>query len=350
MRRLRALAAALSLLAATPAGAHSGGSTGYAAVTVSGNAIRYRLTLSATGLPAVVVERLARVRTGDPEAAVWLLATVRRGVVLVADGARCEPGPGAIAPSPPETEDVSVTVDFACAASIRRLAVRDETSAALGPGHHTLMKIEAAGTVREGVLEPGAGPLELTLVEGDAPPPAGGFVRLGVAHILTGIDHMLFLAALLLGAAGAVALLKTVTAFTVAHSATLALAVLGGVALPARVVEPVIALSIGWVAVENLLGGRALTRRWLVSLAFGLVHGFGFAGALAPLALPRASLAWALLGFNVGVEAGQLLVMALVVPFLAWSRRRGWEPALVRIGSLALIGLSGVWFVERLLA
>ena len=87
-----------------------------------------------------------------------------------------------------------------------------------------------------------------------------------------------------------------------------------------------------------------------MSLAFGLVHGFGFAGALVPLGLPRASIASALLGFNVGVEVGQVLVIALVVPLLLWSRRHGWEPTLVRVGSLALTGVSLVWFVGLLLA
>jgi hypothetical protein len=340
----------LGLLVAATASAHTGGSTGYASLTVRGNAVRYSLTLTATGLAADLGERLSRVRAGEADAGAWLVALVLEDVTLVADGIRCEPGTSAVAPSQAGAETVTVTVDFACAAAVRRLIVRDATFERLGADHHTLVKVEAAGTVHQGVLEPGAHELQVALDAAEEPRRSGGFLALGIEHILTGVDHMLFLAALLLGGAGLLSVLETVTAFTVAHSVTLAAAVLGGVTLPDRLVEPVIAASIGWVALENLLGGRILSRRWLVSLAFGLVHGFGFAGALAPLALPRSSVAWALLSFNAGVEVGQSVVIALVVPLLAWSRRRGWEPAVVRVGSIVLIAVSAVWFVERLLA
>jgi hypothetical protein len=349
MRASWLISTALLLAGASAAVAHGGGTTGYASVVVSHNAIRYRLTLAATGFPDAVAGRLQRVAAGDVDAGAWLLGLIRDRVTLVADGTRCEPGRGDIVPAV-DADGVAAVVDFACARPVQRLTLEDDTFAVLGPDHHTLVKLEAAGEVHQAALEKGAARLDVTLAAAREPPRGGGFVRLGVQHILTGADHMLFLAALLLGGGGAVALLKTVTAFTLAHSVTLALAVLGHVTLPDRVVEPVIAASIGWVAVENLAGWRTLSHRWLVSLAFGLVHGFGFAGALSPLALPRASLASALLGFNVGVEIGQVLVIALVVPLLGWSRGRGWEQAVVRGGSIALIVLSLVWFVERLLA
>jgi len=348
MRAAWLVASVVLLAGASSAAAHGGGTTGYASVVVSRNAIRYRLTVAPTGFPDEVARRLQRVGAGDADAGAWLLGVIRERVVLVADGTRCEPGRGNIVPA--EAEGVSALVDFACASPVQRLTLEDHTSEALGPDHHTLVKLEAGGEVHHAALEKTAARLDVTLATAGEPRHGGGFVRLGVQHILTGVDHVLFLAALLLAGGGALALLKTVTAFTVAHSVTLALAVLGHVTLPDRVVEPVIAASIGWVAVENLAGWRTLSHRWLVSLAFGLVHGFGFAGALSPLALPRASLAAALLGFNVGVELGQVLVIALVLPLLVWSRRRGWEQAIIRGGSIALIVLSLVWFVERLLA
>ena len=348
MRAAALVSGVLLLAGASAAVGHGGGTTGYASVAVSRNAIRYRLTLAPTGFPEVVAGRLQRIAAGDAEAGAWLLGVIRERIVLVADGTRCEPGRGHIVPGDADT--VTAVVDFACARPVERLTLQDDTFEALGPDHHTLVKLEAGGDVHQAALEKAAARLDVTLAAGAGPPRGGGFVRLGVQHILTGVDHMLFLAALLLAGGGAVALLKTVTAFTAAHSVTLAVAVLGQITLPDRVVEPVIAVSIGWVAVENLAGWRTLAHRWLVSFAFGLVHGFGFAGALSPLALPRASLASALLGFNVGVELGQVLVIALVVPLLAWSRRRGWEHVLIRGGSIALIVLSLVWFVERLLA
>jgi hypothetical protein len=119
------------------------------------------------------------------------------------------------------------------------------------------------------------------------------------------------------------------------------------VTLPDRVVEPVIAASIVWVAFENVALRHAPSRRWLVSFLFGLVHGFGFTSALEPLALPRGNLVLALVGFNLGVEAGQALVVALLLPVLAWMRGRTWEPAVVRTASLAVAVVGLAWFVER---
>jgi hydrogenase/urease accessory protein HupE len=136
------------------------------------------------------------------------------------------------------------------------------------------------------------------------PSPNGlvGFVRLGVEHILTGYDHLLFLFALLAGAANFWRVLGIASMFTLAHSITLSLAVLGLVHAPAAVVEPLIAVSIIWVAVENMLGAGRLWRRFAVAFVFGLVHGLGFADALSPLALTGWPLVSALAGFNLGVE------------------------------------------------
>jgi hypothetical protein len=129
-----------------------------------------------------------------------------------------------------------------------------------------------------------------------------GFVRLGVEHILTGYDHLPFLFALLAGAAHFWRVLGVASMFTLAHSISLSLAVLGLVHAPAAVVEPLIAVSIIWVAVENMLGAGRLWRRFAVAFVFGLVHGLGFADALSPLALTGWPLVSALAGFNLGVE------------------------------------------------
>ncbi|PYM57157.1 MAG: hypothetical protein DMD77_13100, partial [Candidatus Rokuibacteriota bacterium] len=164
----------------------------------------------------------------------------------------------------------------------------------------------------------------------------------------TGYDHLLFLVALLLRGGRLVSVLKIITAFTVAHSVTLALAVFGLVTIPDRVVEPVIAASIVWVALENLLLRSAPSQRWLVSFLFGLVHGFGFASAIDTLALPRARLALALLGFNLGVEAGQAIVVVFLLPLLLWMRRSMWEPWMMRVASLAVALVGTAWLVQRL--
>ena len=129
--------------------------------------------------------------------------------------------------------------------------------------------------------------------------------------------------------------MKIVTAFTVAHSITLSLAALGLVHVPARIVEPLIAASIVWVAVENLVAPGGVGRRWLIAAAFGLVHGLGFASALIELDLSRETLVRALIGFNVGVELGQLAFVAVVMPPLAWASRPGRLPRLPQILSVA---------------
>jgi hypothetical protein len=148
---------------------------------------------------------------------------------------------------------------------------------------------------------------------------------------------------------GASYVLGIVTAFTVAHSVTLVCAGLGLVRLPARIVEPAIALSIAYVAVENLVVPEP-RRRWLLTFAFGLVHGFGFASVLAEIGLPPSGVIPSLVSFNVGVELGQLCVVGAVAPLLLWLVPRLGLAARVRTwGSVLLLLLSTLWFFERVL-
>ena len=175
------------------------------------------------------------------------------------------------------------------------------------------------------------------------------FVREGMHHIFIGPDHILFVVGLLLLGGDLKRLARIVTAFTVAHSVTLALATLGIVTPPARIVEPLIALSIVVVGAENLLGdGRRDLRTWL-AFGFGFVHGFGFASVLRELSLPREALAAALVSFNVGVELGQMAIVLAVAPLLGLLRAR--RPALSRPvlawGSAVVIVAGSGWFVQR---
>lgn len=180
---------------------------------------------------------------------------------------------------------------------------------------------------------------------------AGTFVPSGARHILIGPDHLLFLIGLLLLGGGWRRLAVIVTAFTAGHSITLSLAALDIVNPPAWLVEPAIALSIIVVGVDNLLqrkgGGRDL-RAW-VALAFGLVHGFGFAGVLREFGLPQEALGWSLFSFNVGVELGQLAVVVVAASMLAFLRKRrpAWSDRVAVLGSLAVIAGGAYWFGER---
>jgi hypothetical protein len=178
------------------------------------------------------------------------------------------------------------------------------------------------------------------------------FLRLGATHILPfGLDHVLFVAGLALLSPRLAPLLAQVTAFTLAHTATLALSTAGVVALPSRVVEPLIALSIAYVGVENALAPRLRASRLALVFGFGLLHGLGFAGVLAGLGLPEGRRITALLAFNVGVELGQLAVVALVFALLRLAPVLGLSgrAALVRNVSLALAATGLVWTVQRIL-
>ncbi|MFZ6871703.1 HupE/UreJ family protein [Undibacterium sp. Di27W] len=185
----------------------------------------------------------------------------------------------------------------------------------------------------------------------------------GIWHIWIGFDHILFLLSLLLPAvlvlqagkwqaapgfkAAFVDVLKIVTAFTLAHSITLSLAALGMLALPSRLVESAIAASVVLAALNNLFP-LFQGRRWLVAFAFGLIHGFGFASVLADLGLPQSALLLALVGFNLGVETGQLAIVAVFLP-LAFLLRRQWlyQRLILQAGSGLIILIALIWFMER---
>ena len=176
------------------------------------------------------------------------------------------------------------------------------------------------------------------------------FIPAGVHHILIGPDHLLFLFGLLLVGGSLKQLLVVVTAFTIAHSLTLSLAALGMVMPPPNAIEPAIALSIVYVGADNLLvsaGGRD-TRAW-IALAFGLIHGFGFAAVLREMDLPGRALGWTLFAFNIGVEIGQLLFVVLVASLVIWIRSRS-EAAGRRLavaGSIIVMLAGAFWFVQR---
>lgn len=179
----------------------------------------------------------------------------------------------------------------------------------------------------------------------------------GVWHIWIGLDHLLFLAVLMLPAALAgdarparvvLQVAKVVTAFTLAHSVTLGLAVLGYVSVPSFWVEAGIAASIVLAAAANVLWPRAAHMGWMLAFAFGLVHGLGFAGVLQGLGLPGDALAVALLAFNLGVELGQLaVVVAVMPPLLAAARTTHYRSAILPAGSIAAAVVGGVWLLER---
>lgn len=189
-----------------------------------------------------------------------------------------------------------------------------------------------------------------------------GFITLGLKHILEGADHILFVIGLLLVPAGWARLAGLVTAFTVAHSITLALSSLHAIALPPSLTEPLIALTVAAIGIENVLRMRWPTgsadqvaqiraqpsRRWLTTFAFGLIHGVGLSYILTEMGLGD-DLVGTLLFFNVGVELGQLSIVAVCLPLTIWLFKQSWGLRLSSILSGALIAIGLVWFVERLI-
>jgi hypothetical protein len=254
----------------------------------------------------------------------------------------------------------------AAGAAVQSLAIGYSLFAELDPQHRGLLNLAAAGVTRTAVLDPALPPQTLALGAGSGWAAFAQYLKEGVWHIWIGFDHILFLLALLLPAVGrwqggpprrwqpapslraaAIEVLKVVTAFTVAHSITLSLATLGVVSLPSRWVESAIAASVVLAALNNVrpvvTGGA-----WGLAFAFGLVHGFGFASVLADLGLPGGALALALVGFNIGVELGQLAIVAVFLP-LAFALRATtlYRRGVLLGGSLLVALLAAAWFVER---
>lgn len=184
---------------------------------------------------------------------------------------------------------------------------------------------------------------------------AGSYFSLGVEHILQGVDHLLFVLGLIWISTGRWMLLKTITAFTAAHTVTLGAVTFGWIGVPEAFVNTMIALSILFIAVEAMAaraGRSTLTLRfpWIVSFGFGLLHGAGFASALSDLGLPDDAVPLALLAFNVGVEAGQIAFVLIVIAML-WSYRVmqvGWPRWSPLVPTYAVGGLGAFWFLDRL--
>ena len=191
-----------------------------------------------------------------------------------------------------------------------------------------------------------------------APPPAATrwqtvrrYLVLGFTHIMpNGFDHMLFVLGIYLLSGRARSVLAQVSAFTVAHSITLGLSLYGVVAASSRIVEPLIAVSIAYVAIENIFLAELRSRRVALVFAFGLLHGMGFAGALKDLGLPRSEFLTALLAFNTGVEGGQLAVIGAAVLLVGWHcAHRTWYRRRVVVPASACIGCLAVyWTIQRL--
>jgi hydrogenase/urease accessory protein HupE len=299
---------------------------------------------------ATIAAHLVFARTEVTES---LARDIAAKTTITGDGAPCPVS--LVGSSPTEQDGIAVDLSAACAARPQKVVVHAGFLEVLPASHRHLATIKAEGS--EGQQDTAV--LARMDVSADVgAPPKSSFLSLlwlGVEHILTGYDHLVFLFGLIVVGGKLRSLVGALTAFTVAHSISLALAVLGVVAPSASFVEPAIALSIAYVGIENLVRARKQAAnedgargRWMLTFPFGLIHGFGFAGGLVEIGLPRARIPGALLAFNLGVEAGQLAVVALVLPLVIYARRsevmRG--PA-TRFANAAIVIAGLVWFALR---
>ena len=361
------IAVALALAGLAPAHAHKP-SDSYLALTVAEDKISGQWDIAlrdldfAIGLDADGNGEITwgEVRAKHAEIAAYALARL----AVRSDGAPCTIESGAqLIDDHTDGAYTVLPLTLRCPKAPAQLAIDYTLFADLDPQHRGLLNLQALGLTRAAVLGPQAPTQTFELKSISRWSQFIDYGREGVWHIWIGFDHILFLLALLLPAVliwrGArwqpvetfreafVGVFKIVTAFTVAHSITLSLATLGFVSLPSRWVESAIAASVVLAALNNVwpvFHGR----RWTVAFAFGLIHGFGFASVLADLGLPREALALALVGFNLGVEAGQLAIVAVFLP-LAFALRRSafYRRAVMIGGSLLIATLAGIWLVER---
>ena len=220
------------------------------------------------------------------------------------------------------------------------------------PEHKTLVSLYTENVLeRQEILRQGLSELEYrpNSTQGILPVIIK-FIAEGVHHIFIGPDHILFVVGLLLLGGKLRQLLKIVTSFTIAHSITLVLATLDIFNPPSRLVEPAIALSIICIGLDNLVAGKeGRDIRVIIAFCFGLIHGFGFAGVLQELELPRQALGWSLLSFNVGVELGQACIVLAIAPLLAviYKRSRKVGRWVMVAGSAGVMLMGAYWFVER---
>jgi hydrogenase/urease accessory protein HupE len=270
-----------------------------------------------------------------------------------ADGRACAPGTAALVP---DGDGVIFRNRFSCRDVAGDIVYRSTVLTDTDPAARQVVLIGEGDNAPQALLD--AANTAVTL---SAPAPSllstlQRYLVTGIEHIFLGYDHIAFLVALVLWARRLVPVIKIVTAFTIAHSVTLSLATLDVVVIPGTIVEPAIAASIVYVAMENFFT-RNIDGRWRVAFAFGLVHGFGFAGALREIGLPTNAVASALAAFNVGVEVGQVAIVSIVVPALigldrlmAVDRTKPARAATLVYALSALIGVIGsYWFVTRVL-
>lgn len=344
-RALLALVAALFI--AFPAFAHQS-DFGYSEVLVEGKTVSYLLEVPAHYLPIPGLDpagppvEASEVRPHMPAVTEFL----REHVGVQSGHETPDPTGIELLDAGRDTGLIALVLHYAFDAPVQEVVVKHDVFDAQEPSYKNLAKVHVGGRTLEYIFNH-----DRTVFRFDGRglfAQAWTFFLLGIEHIFTGYDHLAFVFAMILVGQSLGQIAKIVTGFTVAHSLTLVLAALGVVSLPGQLVESVIALSIAVVAAENFFI-KSPDKRWIIAFVFGLVHGFGFSGVLRELGLPTEGLISSLLSFNVGVEVGQLAVVALIFPLVLALRKTRWHVPVVRTASAAVLVMGLIWFGERVL-
>ena len=347
--------ASLLLVAAAPARAHQS-SIAYSEIAVDGRDLDYTLQIASTDLyEAIGIDKDRPVTRSEVEAGRARLFDYLAAHLHVREGQSFDKSDCPAEPGGLEFIDkeggffAAAKLHFRCPRTVEKASIRYDLFFDLDPRHQGIARVTFAGDdegkERQQIFRDSARTVEISrdLSVWDH---ARDYLVLGIEHIFTGYDHIAFLFGLLAvcGAhglrRGARRILGVVTAFTLAHSVTLISSALGFITLPSRLVEPAIALSIVYVGVENLVQPEP-RHRWLLTFGFGLIHGFGFASVLKEIGLPSKGVWLSLLSFNVGVEIGQLAVVAAVLPLLSMiARPRPLSAMAARAGEWLLVAFA----------
>jgi hydrogenase/urease accessory protein HupE len=281
---------------------------------------------------------------------------VTHSAVLAADGRTCRPQPSTVSP---DADGVSVRTSWSCAEERGRLRYRSTILVDTAPDARQVVLIRSGAKISQDLLD--LNRTESALTEAPQQPTIvqviGLYLAAGIEHSLIGYDHIAFLIAVVLWADRLWQVVKLVTAFALGHSITLSLAALDIVRIPGSIIEPAIAASIIFVAAANFFS-HDVQKRWRDTFAFGLLHGFGFASALQEFGIPKSALIPALASFNLGVEVGQIAIVAAVFPLLMvfdalaagrlpGDRARGRTPIVVYTISAMIVMLGSYWFLAR---
>lgn len=345
----------LVLAGAVPASAHVRDTAGYSTIHAEGKEVSYSLSLEYEILAkAVKLESAKPGVDGEPGRQSALDAAhadlekyLFDRVAIYLDGVACQPRlDDASTAMRDSTPYAKLNLIYLCSGTSGRYQLQYDVfsgAEAIADDHTNIVDYQLGG--REGRTVMDSSHTNFSVGDNSLFASSSRFVVMGMEHLLFGLDHVLFVIALILGATSLRNLVVVLSMFTLAHSVTLIAALVGWVNVSPDIVEPLIAVSIVFVAIENLLG--ATRRRLPVVFAFGLLHGLGFAGSLQVTDEVSWNLVTSLLSFNIGIEVSQLMVLLAAFPLLLLVRRSRWSVPILRGATIVVAGFGLIWFIER---